>query len=66
MVAPIFPDWRLRRSGIIISADAVGRFIVKVFGHPDLIANFHGLVSLAVARVFEGIRGSIEFAAGTV
>ena len=48
------------------SADAVDRFIIKVFGHPNSIANFHGLVSLAVARVFESIRGSIEFAAGTV
>jgi hypothetical protein len=31
-----------------------------------LIADFHSLVSLAVARVLEGIRGIIVFAAATI
>jgi predicted RNase H-like nuclease len=28
------------------SADAVGRFIIKIFGHPNLIADFHDLAHI--------------------
>jgi hypothetical protein len=48
------------------ATDAVGRFIIKVLRHPNLIADFHSLVSLAVAQVLEGIRGIIVFAAATI
>ena len=42
---------------VVVAVATLGRLVGEVFGEPVVVADFHNLVGVAVARVLELFRG---------